>query len=67
MKKIVALMLVGFALTGCVEEGANITNAHNTITVCLSGVEYWLLSPEKQSQALAPKVDAKTLTFVRCK
>ena len=67
MKKIIALALIGFALTGCVEEGDNITNAHNTITVCLGGVEYWLLHAETHAQALAPKVDPTTLTFVRCK
>lgn len=55
-----------FALTGCVEEGSDITNHHSTITVCLGGVEYWLISPETTLQALAPKIDTETLNFVRC-
>lgn len=67
MKKIIALALIGLALTGCIEQGDDLTNHHQTITVCLDGVEYWVLSADSQSQALAPKVDPVTLTFVRCK
>lgn len=55
-----------FALAGCVEQGADITNAHNTITVCMGGVEYWLINADTQLQALAPKIDSETLNFVRC-
>ncbi len=67
MNKIIALALIGFALTGCVEDGDDITNHFQTITVCLDGVEYWILNADSQSQAMAPKVNPATLSFVRCK
>ena len=67
MKKIIALALIGFALTGCIENGDDITNHHGTITVCLDGVEYWILDAGAQSQALAPKINSVTLSYVLCK
>jgi hypothetical protein len=66
MKAIIALAFT-VTLAGCVEEGDDLTNRHNTVTVCLGGVEYWILSPDSQLQALAPKINPKTLDFVVCK
>lgn len=68
MRKLALIALIAMTtLSGCIEEGADLTNNHNVITICLDGVEYWMISPEKQSQTLAPRVDAVTLEFVRCK
>lgn len=63
---LIGFALISFALAGCKEEGQDLTRDQRTMTICLGGVEYWLLNAETQSQMLAPKVDAATLTFVRC-
>lgn len=68
MRKLALVAMIAMtALAGCVEDGDDITNKHNVISVCLDGVEYWLISPEKQSQAMAPRIDPVTLEFVLCK
>lgn len=67
MKKIVALVLLGVVLTGCIENGEDITESSRVKTICLDNVEYWILDATGHSQALAPKVDPTTLSFIRCK
>lgn len=64
MKYLVLASLV--FLAACVEDGDDLTNKHNTITICLDGVEYWMINPDTQSQTMAPRVNPDTLTFIRC-
>lgn len=65
--KYALLAIAALTLAACVEEGSDLTNKHNTITVCLDGVEYWMINPEARSQTMAPRIDPETLSFVRCK
>jgi hypothetical protein len=64
--KYALLVIAALTVAGCVEEGSDLTNQEQTITVCLDGVAYWMINPQARSQVLAPRVDPKTLTFVRC-
>lgn len=51
-------------LSACTEDGSDQTD--DMITVCLDGVSYWVDGEDTQSQMMAPRIDPKTLTFIRC-
>lgn len=63
MKKIIASMSVMVLLAGCVEEGEDLTAEFTT--VCVYGVEY-LFATSGHQGFLSAKVDAETLSYIRC-
>ena len=62
MKILFSILALSF-LVACVEEGEDVTK--NMISTCIDGVQYWQAG-QGQSQMMAPRVDPKTLEFVRC-
>lgn len=67
MRKFAIIAMISMTtLAGCVEEGDDLIKKGNTITVCLDDVQYWLLNPNTQLQAMAPRIDPITFQFVRC-
>jgi hypothetical protein len=65
--KYFVIILMSLTLAGCIEDGSDITNSKSVIAVCIDNVEYWVIYPESTSQSMAPRIDPKTLSFVRCK
>lgn len=62
--KYIALMSLIF-LTAC-ESIDGTDQTYDMITFCLDGVSYWVDGEGSQYQMMAPRIDPKTLTFVRC-
>ena len=64
--KFALFAVILFTLSACVEEGSDQTS--DMITMCLDGVAYWYDGQgQGQTQMMAPRIDPKTLTFIRCK
>lgn len=61
--KILFSILALSLLVACVEEGEDMTDTMTVI--CIDGVQYWIAG-FGQSQMMAPRIDPKTLEFVRC-
>lgn len=62
--KIALFAVILVTLSACVEEGSDQTT--DMITICLDDVAYWF-DGQGQSQMMSPRIDPKTLTFIRCK
>lgn len=65
MKYIVSALLL-LSLTGCIENGEDLTNKSTTKTICLGGIKYWMIYPNSNSQSLALFISAETLQPVKC-
>lgn len=61
--KYVAILSLIF-LASCIEDGSDST--YDMITTCLDGVAYWVDGENTDQQMMAPRIDPKTLTFMRC-
>lgn len=64
MKTTLALLVSIALLSGCVENGDDVTS--DMTNVCIDGVQYWVDGQNTQAQMMAPRIDPVTLTFVRC-
>ena len=63
--KYFSIALASLALMACTpEEGADVTSA--VTPLCIDGVQYWTMYMGSQAGLMSPRVDPKTLTFVRC-
>jgi hypothetical protein len=62
--KYAALMVIALSIAGCTETTGDVVNGFET--ACLDGVLYYV-DKSGYGTSLAPVVDSKTLTFVRCK
>lgn len=61
MRKLIILSFV--LLSACIEEGSDKTSIMNKI--CLDNIEYWFKAAGGTA-VMSPRVDPKTMTFVRC-
>lgn len=65
LRNIILVSIAAITLAGCVEEGENFDK--EATAICLDGVQYWIIDPHMREQAIAPRIDPETLTYVRCK
>lgn len=64
MRKTIVAFIILFLLVGCgKEEGSDQTS--DMTTICLDGVAYWY-DGVGNTQMMSPRIDPKTLTFIRC-
>ena len=64
MKTTLALLASIALLSGCIENGDDVTSDMKNI--CIDGVQYWVDSEGSNLQMMSPRIDPVTLTFVRC-